>query len=256
MVDQTFDDYKDDEPFNVYYMTLSGHMPYTGGGNYQTGKNFESVEKLPYSNATKSYIAANLELEYAMEDLLNYLSAYGLLDKTLIVMAADHVPYFDVDVLEELAKNEFGTSEALRAINESSINFDVYRNSLIIWSASMESTVNINKVCCQVDILPTVSNLLGLPYDSRMLAGSDILSDSEGLVVFSSRSWKSDKGLYNSFTGEFMPTAKFSSEEEKNTYVEAMNILAGCKIDMTSKIVNSNYYKNIEPYITDTDSQP
>ena len=252
MVDQTFDLYKDDEPFNVYYMTLSGHMPYTGGGNYQTGKNYEKVENLPYSDATKCYIAANLELEYALSDLLDYLSGYGLLENTLIVMAADHVPYFDVDVMEELAGNEFGTSEALRAINERNINFDVYRNALVIWSASMTQTVNINKVCCQVDILPTVSNLLGLEYDSRMLAGSDILSDSEGLVVFSSRSWKSDKGLYNSFTGEFTSTYNFKTEEEMNSYVETMNVLAGCKIDMTSKIVNSNYYKYIVPYIDNT----
>ena len=102
-----------------------------------------------------------------------------------------------------------------------------------------------------MDILPTVSNLLGLPYDSRMLAGSDILSDSEGLVVFSSRSWKSDHGLYNSFTGEFAATTKFKSEEEMNSYVEAMNVLAGCRLDMTTKIVNSNYYKYIEPYLSE-----
>ena len=61
----------------------------------------------------------------------------------------------------------------------------------------MEEPVVVDKPCCQVDILPTVSNLLGLEYDSRMLDGSDILSDSEGLVVFTSRCWMTDRGFYN-----------------------------------------------------------
>lgn len=40
------------------------------------------------------------------------------------------------------------------------------------------------KYCYDVDILPTISNLLGLEYDSRLMVGQDILSDSEQLVCF------------------------------------------------------------------------
>lgn len=95
-------------------------------------------------------------------------------------VTGDHIPYFNIDVLEELAGKQFGSSDAIQALNESAIDFDVYKNTLILWSASMTQPVQVDKVCCQVDILPTLSNLLGLPYDSRMLAGRDVLSDSEG----------------------------------------------------------------------------
>ena len=128
-------------------------------------------------------------------------------------------------------------------MKESNIDFDVYKNSLILWTASMEEPVVVDKVCCQVDILPTLSNLLGLEYDSRMLDGSDILSDSEGLVVFTSRCWKSDKGFYNRFTGEFTPAEGVSmTAEEQESYVSAMKKLVGYKLDSTPLVIENDFY--------------
>ena len=109
--------------------------------------------------------------------------------------------------------------------------------------ASMEEAVEVDKVCCQVDILPTVSNLLGLEYDSRMLDGSDILSDSEGLVVFTSRCWKSDRGFYNRFTGEFTPAEGVTmTAEEQESYVSAMKKLVGYKLDSTPLVVENDFF--------------
>ena len=175
-------------------------MPYSN--NRIVAPYREIVRQLPYSETTQNYIATAMEVDKALETLLDELEAAGKLDNTLIVAVPDHIPYFDVATLEELAGQTFGSSEDLEYLREDNINFDVYKSSLIIWSASMEEPVQVDKVVGQVDILPTLSNLLGLEYDSRMLAGKDALSDAEGLVIFSSRCWKSDRGFYNSFTGE------------------------------------------------------
>ena len=101
----------------------------------------------------------------------------------------------------------------------------------------------VDKPCCQVDILPTVSNLLGLEYDSRMLAGSDILSDSEGLVVFTSTCWMTDRGFYNRFTQEFTPAEGVTmTAEEQENYVSAMKKLVSYKLNSTALIVENNFY--------------
>lgn len=248
MITETFDDYVNKQPFNIYYMSISGHMPYVDNGNSMAVRNYDKVKDLPYSEDTKCYIAANLELEKGLTTLVNKLEEAGIADKTLIVMAPDHIPYFDLPVLEELTGQTFGDSKDTQYLNEENINFDVYKNSLIIWSASMKEPVTVDKVCCQVDILPTVSNLLGLNYDSRLLEGADILSDSEGLVVFSSRSWKSDKGFYNSYTGEFTPADGVTmSESEMETYVDAMKTAASYKVQATILIQDTNYYSLILP---------
>ena len=242
MVEASINDYIGEEPFHVYYLTLSGHLPYSWGGSMMSKKNRDVVEGLPYSDTTKAYLAANLELEYGLTRLISELEAAGIADKTLLVMSPDHIPYADVDVLAELAGRSFGT-DSLESLNEQSIDFDVYKNSLIIWSASMTEPVVVDKVCCQVDILPTVSNLLGLEYDSRLLAGRDILSDSEGLVVFSSNSWISDKGTYNRFTGKFVPHEGVTmTETEMEEYVAEMKTVASCRLQMTSIIIENDYY--------------
>lgn len=248
MVNQTFDLYVDRQPFNIYYLTISGHMPYTDGGNSMAVKNADLVADLPYSQATKDYIAANLELEKGLTTLINKLEAAGIADKTLLVMAPDHIPYFDLPILEEITGQKFGNSEDTQQLNEENINFDVYKNSLVIWSASMTEPVTVNKVCGQVDILPTLSNLLGLNYDSRLLEGTDIMSDSEGLVIFASRSWKSDKGFYNSYTGEFTPAEGVSmTDSEIDTYVDAMKTAVTYKLQATTLIQETNYYGLILP---------
>ncbi len=248
MVEQTFDLYVDQQPFNIYYMTISGHMPYVDNGNSMAVRNYDQVADLPYSEDTKCYIAANLELEKGLTTLVNDLEEAGIADKTLIVMAPDHIPYFDLPVLEELTGETFGDSEDTKYLNEENLNFEVYKNSLIIWSASMDEPIEVDKVCCQVDILPTVSNLLGLNYDSRLLEGSDILSDSEGLVVFSSRSWKSDRGLYNSYTGKFTPADGVTmTDDQIDTYVDAMKTAVSYKMQATTLIQDTDYYSLILP---------
>ncbi|MCI9352530.1 MAG: LTA synthase family protein [Lawsonibacter sp.] len=242
MIEASVDNYiNSDQPFHVYYLTISGHMPYSNNRVPQQYRDL--LDPLPYSDTTKNYLGTCIEVDRALETLINKLKAAGKLDKTLIVAAPDHIPYFDVATLEELAGQKFGSSDDLEYLKEGSINFDVYKSALIMWTASMEEPVIVDKVVGQVDILPTLSNLLGLKYDSRMLAGADALSDSEGLVIFSSRCWKSDRGFYNRYTGEFTPAEGVSmTAEEQDSYVSAMKKLVGYKLDSTAMIVENDFY--------------
>ena len=246
LIEASIDSYLNSSaPFHVYYLTISGHTPYS---NHWTAQQYQDiVSALPYSEKTRNYVATAIEVDRALEYLLNRLEQAGKLDKTLIVAAADHVPYGDVDVLEELAGKSFGdTSKLSDRLDESALDFDLYKNSLILWSSSMEETVEVDKVVCQVDILPTVSNLLGLEYDSRMLDGTDALSDSEGLAVFTSKCWRSDRGFYNRFTQTFTPAEGVSmTAEEQDSYVSAMKKLVGYKLDSTHMVVTTDFFSQV-----------
>ena len=242
VIEASVDDYLySTTPFHVYYMTISGHMPYSD--NRIVAPYRDIVRALPYSETTQNYIATAMEVDKALEILIQRLTEAGKLDNTLIVAAADHIPYFDVAVLEELTGRKFGDSEQVERLDESALDFDVYKNTLIMWSASMKEPVQVDKVCGQVDILPTISNLLGLEYDSRMLAGGDILSDREGMVIFSSSSWKSDKGFYNRYTQEFTPAPGVTmSQSEIDAYVSSVKKLVRYKLESTHKIVENDFY--------------
>lgn len=247
VIENSVDDYiNSDQPFHVYYLTISGHMPYVNNRIVQPY--LEQVRSLPYSQTTQNYMATVMETDRALALLLEKLEAAGKLDKTLIIATGDHIPYSNAGVLEELSGRTFGSSKDLEALNESAIDFDVYKNTLILWSASMEEPVQVDKPCCQVDILPTVSNLLGLEYDSRMLSGRDILSDSEGLVIFTSRSWRSDRGFYNRFTQTFTPgEGVMMTQEEQDQYVSTMKKLVEYKLACTPIIVENDFYNLLFP---------
>ena len=85
------------------------------------------------------------------------------------------------------------------------MRFDVYHSTFILWCADMEEPVVVEKPCSSLDILPTLSNLFGLEYDSRLLMGRDALSDAPALVVLSDRSFITDLGRYDSETDTFTP---------------------------------------------------
>lgn len=247
VIENSVDDYiNSDQSFHVYYLTISGHMPYSNNRIVQPY--LDQVRALPYSQTTQNYMATVMEVDRALELLLQKLEEAGKLDKTLIIATGDHIPYSNAGVLEELSGRTFGSSKDLEALNESAIDFDVYKNTLILWSASMEEPVQVDKPCCQVDILPTVSNLLGLEYDSRMLSGRDILSDSEGLVIFTSRSWRSDRGFYNRYTQTFTPAEGVTmTQEEQDQYVSTMKKLVEYKLACTPIIVENDFYNLLFP---------
>ena len=57
-------------------------------------------------------------------------------------------------------------------------NFEIFQNTLILWNAQMEEPVRVEKLCSSLDVMPTLANLFGLEYDSRLMAGRDILSEN------------------------------------------------------------------------------
>jgi len=103
----------------------------------------------------------------------------------------------------------------------------------------MKEPIKVEKIGSSLDILPTVLNLFGIEYDSRLLMGKDILSDSEPLVIFSDRSFITDKGRYNAIKGEFIP----NKEEVEEDYVEKINAEIYQKYLMSRLILENDYYR-------------
>ncbi|MDR0949443.1 MAG: sulfatase-like hydrolase/transferase, partial [Lachnospiraceae bacterium] len=141
MMQGTIPEYMQQDRFHVYYMTVSGHMNYNFGGNAMSRKNQEAVANLPLSENAQAYIACHIELDKALEYLLEQLELAGKLDNTVICLSADHYPYaITEEQYEELAGRDL------------SENKDFMRNNLILWNAGMEDqTVVVEKVCGSMD---------------------------------------------------------------------------------------------------------
>ncbi len=232
MIDVTVNDYINNDKFLAYYMTVSGHLNYTTIGNCMASRNWDAVKDLPYSNKAKAYLATQIELDKALQELINELELAGKLEDTVIVVSPDHYPYGLT--LKEL--NELSTYERDEM-------FEKHHTPLLIWNSTMEEPIKVEEVCSSLDVLPTVLNLFGIEYDSRLLMGNDILSENkEQIVIFSDRSFITEKGRYNSVTGEFIPNEGVKVEED---YDEKISEIIYQKYKMSALILEKDYYREI-----------
>ena len=232
MMQGTLPLYIDRRPFNVYYMTVSGHGVYEVDANDMSRKNYDRVADLEYDEEVKCYIAANLELEDALAYTVQELENAGIADDTVIVLTADHFPYGLTEDyhLEQL----YG-----HAITNS---FERDQNALVIWSASLEKQppIRVTDPVFSVDILPTLSNLFGTEWDSRFFIGRDVFSDAQPLVFNMEYDWKTDKGTYIYSTNSFIPVN--DEEDADSAYIERMNVIVENKLHLCSLLLDNDYF--------------
>jgi phosphoglycerol transferase MdoB-like AlkP superfamily enzyme len=232
MFQGTIPDLLDKQPFNAYYMTVSGHSNYTPASNCMTTKNWSYVKDLPYSTEVKGYLAANMELEHAMTYLVQTLEDAGIADDTVIVISTDHYPY---GLTDSQYKGMLGHSIQYGGLER-------HRSDLIIWNSAME-TVQINKPCSQQDVLPTLLNLFGFTYDSRLYSGMDILSDSYGLAMIANQSFITDKIIYNTrYEKVYYLDENWQMPEG---YLDSYIQIVKNRFSIASNILNQNFFKKL-----------
>ena len=234
-------------PFHVYYMSVSGHANYTFSGNSMSSRHRKDLPEklLSKSEGVQAYNACQYEVELMLKALIDALEASGELENTVFAIAEDHYPYALSDA--DLATLYGIPKEGIRN------NFDLYRNGFLLWSASMTQPVIVDKPCSAIDILPTLSNLFGLEYDSRLLMGSDILADGDhfALIKVNGWSWISTQGEYNASAKRFTPSANCTlSDSEKTEYVNAMNKIVRAKQTYSKQLLDKDYYRHIYKFIS------
>lgn len=249
MMEQTAPAYIEDyvntgKPFHAYYMSVSGHANW-GWGNAMSAKNREAAVAA-YPNASQpvqGYIAANLELEYALTYLLEQLEAAGIADDTVICMTADHYPY-------ALVTDEVDYYQELSGKQDSELDISRYKNTWLLWSGSMESSVTVNTPCSAIDILPTVSNLFGLEFDSRLMSGHDVFAQNYNasqastcmpLVILPTNrgySWITAAGTYDAKTRTFTPNPGITVADD---YVKTVSSLIDAKYSYARQLIQYDY---------------
>lgn len=248
MIDFTVPQYIDQQPFSIYYMTCSAHCRYNFLGNAQCKKNRDLVADLPYSEGLKAYIACNLELEKALTSLVAQLEEAGIADDTVIVMVSDHFPYGlgtawgnDHDCLAEL----YGVTKY--------DEIDRDRNTLIIWSGSLEGKgIRIDAPVSSVDILPTLSNLFGVEYDSRLSIGRDVFGTEEAIVPWPDFSWVTELGKFDSSTRTFTPFVEESQIPEG--YVDRISSTVRTRISFSRSVQTCGFFSAIQSYLENQES--
>ena len=238
MFEGTLPTYIDQQPFNVYYMSVSGHSGYTKVGNSMTSRHWDRVQHLPYSDAVKGYFAANLDLEDALAHLVSQLEEKGIADDTVICISTDHFPY---------GLDSGGTLGNMPLLSELyGYNVENYfqrdHSRLILWCGALEDKepIVVDTPTFSLDILPTLSNLFGTEFDSRLFVGRDVFSDATPLVFNTHYDWKTDLGTYYASSGKFVAN---EGVEVPENYVANIKAQVRNKMKYCSMSLNSDYFR-------------
>jgi len=214
-----------EQKFANFIITYSAHMP------FQVNKGVCSLLVEDKETSLSEYECLKLqarETDNMLKLLLENLEEKELIDDTILVLYADHYLY---TLSDKSLLDEFKTTE----------NNLINHTTWMIWSNDMKKK-NIKEVTSQLNILPTVANLLGLEYHPNYYLMSDALADDyDGLVFFNDYSWY-DGNVYVD-NGVVTNNGKISEQKllEKNNLVNEL-------VKINDTVLTTDYFKNIKSH--------
>lgn len=156
------------QPFYSHVISMSSHNPFT----IPESKYIMTLPERYEGTLVGDYIRAQNYADYALGLFIDELKQNGVWDNSLIVLYGDHrgLPIFSLKeddhvLLQEIFGHEYTERELI--------------NIPLIMTATGITTPSVKEqLGGQVDILPTVANLLGISLQEHIHFGQDLLNQS------------------------------------------------------------------------------
>lgn len=162
------------QPFYAKMITVSNHYPYSRFNNEEDG--------FPLANTSDStingYFATANYLDTAMQEFFDYMKASGLYENSVFVLYGDHYGISNTRN-SELAPLLGKTSEEWGDFD----NAQMQRVPFMIHIPGQTNGEINHTYGGQVDALPTLLHLLGIPTDDYLMLGQDLFSEDHQQVV-------------------------------------------------------------------------
>lgn len=231
----TLDNRDTTKPFMSWITTVTSHQPYSNSSIY----NDMYLDLFPKSipKDVRRYMSKLKVVDNAIGILLTGLEERGILDDTVIVLYCDHYPY------------AISTSNLNKVLDyDTSVDNNADQVPFIIYNSKIDPK-HYEEYTTYMNITPTIANLFGLKFDSRLYMGTDLFSSSfESIVVFADGSWKNEVAYYDASTNKIhYYTDKTLKEEE----ILAINEKISLKLKMSSTAIKNNYFSYLEKKLND-----
>ncbi len=200
-----------DQPFYARFLTLTNHYPFT----YDEDTKF--IE--PYNSGNgvfDRYIVTARYLDESIKKFIERLKAEGMYDDSIIVLYGDH---YGISEKYNRAMAQFLEKDQITEFD----TLNLQRTPLYIHIPGQTEGQTISKPTGQIDMKPTILNLLGIDTTNDIRFGHDMFSDEyTGFVVLRDGSFITDKyaytnhTFYNRETGEVVDLPKKEAQEMIN----------------------------------------
>lgn len=186
--DQSIDHLKDlDDPFYGTFLTLTNHFP------YELHEEDHSIEPLDSeSEVLNKYVSTVRYTDEALGRFIEKLKEEEMYENTMFVIYGDHYG------ISESHNEPLG--EFLNKDIDAYENAKLQRVPLLLHIPGTEGKT-FDDVSGQVDVMPTLLHLLGIPTDDYTMFGRDLFAeDREDFVVFRDGSVIDEEVIYTADT--------------------------------------------------------
>lgn len=177
------------KPFYTQVISMTAHHPFT----MPHEKDLITLPERYEDNMVGDYIRSQNYADHALGEFIQDLKDRGIWDNSVVVLYGDHLglPMYSLDkqgleLMNEIYGRDYGY-------------IDMINIPLIVSIPGAEPAV-MDNVGGQVDILPTVANIMGVSLDQQMHFGQDILNQTYNLLpqryYLPSGSFLNDKALF------------------------------------------------------------
>jgi len=172
--------------------------------NEETGELQDVVTEWLEGTKVGNYLKSVHYADEAIGELMQELEEANLLDDTVIVLYGDHDCKLKKSEFRKLYDSEYYESVLIDpeyTVGEiDEMTYEINRSvPFIIWSkdiANSKYTKEVKEVMGMIDVMPTLSNMLGLT--PKYALGNDIFNTEGNIVVFPSGNWLTNEFYYNS----------------------------------------------------------
>jgi phosphoglycerol transferase MdoB-like AlkP superfamily enzyme len=167
---------KKKQPFYAQFVTLSSHPGYSAIP--QNRRPLKVPEKY-YNSFTGNYTSSESYADYALGKFIDNLKSSGLWDDSVVVIYGDHTAFLNL-------KNG-NDRKYVATFLERRANFsDRQRVPLLIHVPGQKKGKRVETTASQVDIMPTVADLVGIDLSGQPHLGRSVFVNSPELAVFRS----------------------------------------------------------------------
>jgi len=193
------------KPFYAQIISMSSHHPF----NLPDRKITFGLPESYADTLVGDYIQAQHYADHALGQMIGRLKETGLWENSVVVIYGDHMglPIYSLSghelaLMEEMLGRPYTTAEMLNI-------------PLIISVPGMDKAAVLPQVGGQVDIYPTVANLLGISLRDKVHFGQDLLNHSRNLLP---QRYYLPSGSFINDAGIFVPGESFDDGEFRLIY--------------------------------------
>lgn len=182
-------------PFYAHVISMTAHHPYTIPEN----KSRITLPERYHNNLVGDYLRSQHYADYALGQFIEDLKQRGIWDNSLIVLYGDHLGL----PIYSLNREEKGLMASIYGREYSYT--DMINIPLVVITHDGAEPQVLDQLGGQVDLLPTIANLLGISLDNQIHFGQDLFNQTYNILpqryYLPSGSFLSSKELFLSGSG-------------------------------------------------------